>query len=316
MDLPRVTRIYQNHHLDSKRWDPYQPRDGDVIVTTSYKSGTTFTQDILLHLLHGQRDPLPDRSLISPWPDARFHPVKLGDLWAWIESQRGTRFIKSHLPLDGLPWHEQARYLVVARDPRDVFMSFSNHYRNYTERAYESLDGPTLDGEARMGDALPRFDDDVHRRFRNWITRGWFEWESEGWPFWGNMHHTRTYWDFRHLPNLCFLHFADMLADLDGSVRKIADFIGLEVSDEDVKRVVEATRFESAKQRAIEADAAADPNEPRIFTGGSAAFIYKGTNGRWKDVLDAEDLALYEQTRDRVLSPDCARWLENGGDVA
>jgi hypothetical protein len=30
-------------------------------------------------------------------------------------------------------------------------------------------------------------------------------------------------------------------------------------------------------------------------------------------VLSEEELALYEQTRERVLSPDCARWLEEGG---
>jgi aryl sulfotransferase len=50
-----------------------------------------------------------------------------------------------------------------------------------------------------------------------------------------------------------------------------------------------------------------------LFEGGGDAFIYKGTNGRWKDVLDEDDLALYEQAMAKTLPPDCARWLEQGG---
>ena len=50
-DIPRRTREYRNHHLDSRRWDLYQPRDGDVVVSTAYKAGTTWTQLIVLTLL-------------------------------------------------------------------------------------------------------------------------------------------------------------------------------------------------------------------------------------------------------------------------
>ena len=45
------------------------------------------------------------------------------------------------------------------------------------------------------------------------------------------------------------------------------------------------------------------------------SFFFKGTNGRWVDVLTPEDLELYEQARQRVLSADCAEWLEKGGST-
>ena len=140
-----------------------------------------------------------------------------------------------------------------------------------------------------------------------------FEWETEGWPFWGNMHHVKTYWDHRHLANFKLVHYSDMLADLEGTVRTIAAFIEHEVSEEDIARVVEATTFATAKQKAIEADAKAPKDQPGFFRGGQASFIFKGTNGRWKGVLTSEDLELYEAAKERVLSPDCARWLETGG---
>ena len=306
--LPWPTRVYQNHHLDSTRWRDYRPRAGDIIVTTSYKAGTTFTQQILLQLLYGMQDPLPQLGELSPWIDARFMPVPLEQIYAGLEQQQGRRFIKSHLPLDGLPYFEQVKYLVVGRDPRDVFMSLVNHYGNYTEFAYAALNG----GD-RVGDSMPAFPDDVHELWRGWISRGWFEWESEGYPFWGNMHHTQTYWDYRHLPNFLFVHYADLLADLEGSVRRIAAFIDHEPSEDDVARVVREASFANVKKQAITADDAAAPDEPRIFAGGQNAFIFKGTNGRWKDVLGEQDLELYEQAKRRVLEPDCARWLEQGG---
>ena len=53
-----------------------------------------------------------------------------------------------------------------------------------------------------------------------------------------------------------------------------------------------------------------------IWKGGGSTFINKGTNGRWRDVLTDDDLNLYTAAVARELTPDCARWLENGGDVS
>ncbi len=48
------------------------------------------------------------------------------------------------------------------------------------------------------------------------------------------------------------------------------------------------------------------------FEKGAASFYYKDTNGRWREVLSADELALYDQAAKRELTPDCRRWLENG----
>jgi len=57
---------------------------------------------------------------------------------------------------------------------------------------------------------------------------------------------------------------------------------------------------------------AARPALSAVLKGGADAFFYKGTNGRWREVLSREELALYDKAAKRVLTPDCRQWLENG----
>jgi aryl sulfotransferase len=48
-----------------------------------------------------------------------------------------------------------------------------------------------------------------------------------------------------------------------------------------------------------------------IFEGGVQRFLYKGTNGRWRDVLTDDDLAMYDEAA-ATLDPSLRTWLEGG----
>jgi len=48
------------------------------------------------------------------------------------------------------------------------------------------------------------------------------------------------------------------------------------------------------------------------LASGGDSFINKGTNGRWRDVLSAEEVAAYEARAIAELGPDCAAWLATG----
>ncbi|UCH24915.1 MAG: sulfotransferase domain-containing protein [Trueperaceae bacterium] len=310
-ELPSVTRLYQNHHLDSTRWRIYRARPGDIIVSTSYKSGTTWMQWILVHLVFQGQD-APDPLDVSPWIGMRIRSLE--DIEAKLEAQTHRRVIKSHLALDGLPYYPEVNYVIVVRDARDVFMSLYNHYHNYTEDFLARLNAFASDTP------FPVCPDDIRAFWRQWMGRGWFEWEVEGYPFWGNLHHTKTYWDFRRLPNIYFVHYSDLLRDLEGEIRRLATFLEIPVTDEGVASVARSVGFGAMKADAIKKDAdrrkelglAPGEDFPDGFRGGETSFIHKGTNGRWREVLTEDDLALYHETVQRVLTPECARYVERG----
>lgn len=300
MQLPQVTHTYKHHTLDNTRWEHFTPRNDDIIISTSYKSGTTWMQMIMYHLLisDGNWGSFQD---FSPWLDMRSRPIE--DVINSLEAQTHRRFIKSHLALDGLPYYPQVKYIIVCRDARDVFMSFWNHYSNFTDEYYEG----EKERETNTDNLLPKCDGDIHKGWRDFITRGWFEWESEGYPFWGNLHHTKTFWEFRHLPNILFVHYNNLLDNCHAEIRRVADYVGVDVTDLQIDKVVELTSFQTVKAQSDEI-----MGEMASFKGGSKAFINKGTNGRWKDVFSEQELELYDEAVKRVLTPDCVRWLETG----
>ncbi len=293
--------IYQNFLLDSTRWDHIPERAGDVVVATSYKSGTTWTQNIVLHLIFQDLKP---RSIedFSPWVDMRLTPID--DLVAQLAAQDHRRCMKSHLPRDGLNLRKNTKYIVVGRDPRDVFMSFWNHYSSHTPELFAAVN----DTPGRVGPPLMPCPDDIRALWDMWINKGWFEWETEGYPHWSNLRHMQTWWNDRDRPNVLFVHYNDRLADLEGEIVRIAGYLDIDCASETVSAIAQLVSFKSMKRDAE----VLIPTAAIEFKGGAKTFIHKGTNGRWRDVLTEDDIAMYDAAAERELTSDCQVWLENG----
>ena len=48
---PRTLHHYQSVVMDSARWEHFRPRADDIVITTSYKAGTTWLQGICAALV-------------------------------------------------------------------------------------------------------------------------------------------------------------------------------------------------------------------------------------------------------------------------
>lgn len=300
--MPRVEHVYQNHHLDSTRWDQFKPRGGDIVIATPIKSGTTWTQAIVLHLI---AQDLQKRDIwkSSIWLDWRGDP--LSNVMQALEAQTHRRAIKTHLPLDGLRYFPELKYIVVGRDARDVFMSLWNHYSSYTPEFMEHLNNTP----GRVGDAMPAAPSDMLAFWRKWTTSGWFDWETEGYPFWSNLKHVQSWWNYRDLPNILFVHYNALLADMPREIERMAEFLDIKLDKSMRDDIVELVSFTSMKRDAEQIN----PDSQFVFKGGPTTFINKGTNGRWREVLQGADLDLYHAAARRELSDGAQEWLETGG---
>ncbi len=296
-------RLYQNHHFDSTRWRWFESRADDIVIATSYKAGTTWTQAIVANLLFPDGGFPDDVGKLSPWLDLRTVPLEavLGNL----EGQTHRRFVKTHLPFDCLPYEERLKYVYVSRDARDVFMSMWNHYSGHNQRHYDIMNNVL----ERVGDEFPRPPEDVHAYWQGWITRGWFDDETDGWPHWSHFTNVQSWWNERHRENILFAHFGDMLRDTEAEVRRIAEFLEIDVPEAAWPGIVKRVSFTEMKKDA----ARYAPLGGDVWKGGADTFIHKGTDGRWRDVLSHDELALYDEACERTLTNDCREWLENGG---
>jgi hypothetical protein len=94
------------------------------------------------------------------------------------------------------------------------------------------------------------------------------------WPYWN---HVRSWWAVRDQPNVLFVHFADLKKDLEGEMRRIAEFLDItNLTDEQWKAAVEHCGFAWMKEHA---EMYAPPMADISFKGGAKEFINKGTNG-------------------------------------
>jgi aryl sulfotransferase len=142
---------------------------------------------------------------------------------------------------------------------------------------------------------------DVVPYFRRWLER-------DGYPFWSLWENARSWWAVRNLPNVLLMHYANLKRDLPGQIRRVAEFLDIEVSEGDWPNIIEHCTFDYMKKNA----AKAAPLGGDIFEGGAESFIFKGSNGRWRDMLTPTDVEAYETRALKELGPECAHWLATG----
>jgi aryl sulfotransferase len=291
---PQKTRELHDHHFDSTIWNDVKFRADEIIIATYAKSGTTWLPQIVAQLIF-RGEPHLEVAHMSPWLDLRVPPKEI-KLQA-VEAQEHRRFIKTHLPIDALVFSPQAKYLYIGRDGRDIVWSMFNHHANANERWYQTLN----DRPGRVGPPIEPPPDSVHQYFLDWL-------DKDGHPFWPFWENVASWWAIRDLPNFMLLHFADLKADMPAQIRGIASFLDIEIDETRWDPILEHCSFDCMKANAKQSV----PLGGAYWDAGAQVFIHRGTNGRWRDTLPAEDSERYERTAREQLGEECAHWLKTG----
>jgi aryl sulfotransferase len=285
---------YRSDDEDSGRWVGFPFRD-DIVISTRSKSGTTWMQ-MIAALLVFQTVELPGRvSDLSPWLDWLGTPRD--EVYARLAAQQHRRFIKTHTPLDGVPLVESATYIVVARHPLDMAVSLYHQSNNLNRVRVREL----------TGQPEPPTPPAARPQLREWLL-GWIdrdvrpEDQLDSLP--GVLWHLSDAWARQGEGNVVLVHYDDLLADLDGQMRRLAELLDITVPEDAWPDLVSAATFASMR-----ADAQRIAPDPMGILKDNAAFFRRGTSGGGVELLTTEEVEHYRARAAQLASPDLLTWL-------
>lgn len=246
---------------------------------------------VCLSLIHGTPLPAP-LSVLSPWIDWDIEPVEV--VHQRLADQDHRRVIKTHTPLDGIPLRSDVNYLVVGRHPLDVAVSLYHHIGNLDQRRSAELRGrPAVEAE--------------HGSLDEWIDAWISETRSpeealDTLP--GNVRHVADSWKRKDDGNVLLVHFAELSADREAAMRRVATWLDIVVPDDRWPDLVKATSFDSMRVNA----AAAVPDRLGVLKDPSA-FFRSGSVGDGFRLASPEARRRYQDRIQELASPELVAWL-------
>jgi hypothetical protein len=308
-------------------------KDGDLVVATGAKSGTTF----MLYCTHQIRtkgrdvndELFPDVSISTPWPDLRqsrdgtwaeqkerYNSTILADgkpmSYYWDNPSYPFRIFKSHFAPPELPVRKKGgkkiKYLAMARNGLDVAASMTSFYSAHTQKFRELWGGfpPDLSSHVPEGDTHPVINDLLPPGPLGEIYFGY----------------NKKWWEYRNDPNVLLLHYANVRKDLKGSVAKIANFLGVDLNEEELNTVSGRCSIEHMKKVNRFNYMMPLNKDTKLWNASTDKIIKdnelvnKGLVGKGKQAFTDEIVRRWMKMEEEQFGHDPAllKWLREGGD--
>jgi hypothetical protein len=278
-------------------------RDGDIVVSVPPKSGTTWTMNIVHQLRSGGDSAFADVYAEVPWLEFVPGPDRiLDDLVAAFDAmpRDRRRAFKSHAAPPTLPYQRpgsgvDVRYVVIARNPDEALASFRPFIAAHSDAWFDLWEVPR---EGLVGEDVETFFAGIGSQGIVPMIFGFLA----------------AWWPLRHEPNVMLLHYADMKRDHEGSVRRIAEFLGFDVLDEQWPAILEYTSFSWMK---------AHEDKFELRTVGDIPILDPGAMIRTGQVGASADDGITSQISDATAAigrtmltdPEAFDWCYHGGDA-
>ncbi|XP_075539052.1 sulfotransferase ssu-1-like [Dermacentor variabilis] len=257
----------------------FEPVPGDIFLVTYPKCGTHWIQQISQLILNRGVSASNYLEFQMKTPFLEF----TGN--SGLDAMPPPRLLKTHLAFDRQPYHKDAKYVYMVRNPRDCCVSFYHHARGIP--GYEFADGSFDD----FFEVFIRGETDFGDYFDNLLS--WYEHKDD--------------------PNVFFLTYEDLKEDTRGGVLRLARFLGeeyveaLEKDPDLLQQVLDKSSLQYMKEHIELSDrdlqkllntasgAALGPVRrmfvPRDGRGPTMQFIRKGQVGDWRGHFTLEQEA-------------------------
>ncbi len=291
MTTPSPIRHYNGIFTDTHNWDNFEHRPGDVFICVPPKSGTTWMQAICGLLIFGDPDAQIAYPELSPWIEFGPSSKSIETRLAQLSAQTHQRFIKSHSPLDGVPYFEDCTYLVCHRHPLDVHFSMWHHVQNM-----------------RIDQLNHLHTDDTAANFKAFLDNG-IEGEGLDQPSLALIaHHLKTARALGDRPNVHMFHYATLSDDLHGQMQRVAAAIGASHPPELFDKLVAKATFKSMKSNAV----LTAPGGAGGLYKDPSAFFNSGKGRKWEGKLNEAQITDYNAKIATFLNVKDVRYLETG----
>uniref|UniRef100_A0A2I2YIA3 Sulfotransferase n=1 Tax=Gorilla gorilla gorilla TaxID=9595 RepID=A0A2I2YIA3_GORGO len=244
----------------------FEAKPDDLLICTYPKAGTTWIQEIVDMIEQNgdvekcQRAIIQHRHPFIEWA----RPPQSSETGIHHVAQAGLKLLSSSNPsastsqsakiTDLLPpsfWENNCKFLYVARNAKDCMVSYY-HFQ-------------------RMNHMLP--DPGTWEEY--------FETFINGKVVWGSwFDHVKGWWEMKDRHQILFLFYEDIKRDPKHEIRKVMQFMGKNVDETVLDKIVQETSFEKMKENPMTNRSTVSKS---IMDQSISSFMRKGTVGDWKN---------------------------------
>uniref|UniRef100_UPI00398EC1C7 sulfotransferase 6B1-like n=1 Tax=Pristiophorus japonicus TaxID=55135 RepID=UPI00398EC1C7 len=257
--------------------DSFEVRADDLLLASYPKSGTHWLTEILKHLYHSQQAANGGKSMTLTTSIEFGDPFKFEEL----KNLPSLRLIPTHLNYRMLPVQfktKKCKMIYIIRNPKDTAVSFYHYYRENAN--------------------LPKI--------KKWAT--FLEMFMKGEVVCGSWwHHILSWEEHMNDDNVLILYYESMKKDLLKSIEQICNFLGISVTDQQMREISRRSSFKEMKEEAQRENPAPD-HTVCVLTSNRQLVFRKGTVGDWKNYFTSEQNKHFEeQFRSRMNSSELAK---------